>query len=319
MRKKLGMLLKDSVLLNTLYNAGYKVKNKKKFFMVQEQRKSLSLFDYKKLADPIPFYPLEFVKDSNFYGQNYWIKNYTGLSHINAAIEHGLYYGDYIPYTSYCKTVTKILTFSAVRERVLKKTNKPVIAIGPYIHYVPYLLGEEDFLNIKKQYGKILLFFPKHTTREGGQKFSIETIIDALKNIAVQYGFQSVFVCMYYYDILHSNFASLYEHAGFKVVTAGHQLDLNFLPRLKSIISLADYTVSNAIGTHTGYCIYMGKVHSIINPINYLDMPQDFIEITKAFLPFSSTIEKKQYDMVAKYWGIDLLKKPEELKLLLEK
>ena len=230
-----------------------------------------------------------------------------------------IYYGDYIPYTSYCKTVTKILTFSAVRERVLKKTNKPVIAIGPYIHYVPYLLGEEDFLNIKKQYGKILLFFPKHTTREGGQKFSIETIIDALKNIAVQYGFQSVFVCMYYYDILHSNFASLYEHAGFKVVTAGHQLDLNFLPRLKSIISLADYTVSNAIGTHTGYCIYMGKVHSIINPINYLDMPQDFIEITKAFLPFSSTIEKKQYDMVAKYWGIDLLKKPEELKLLLEK
>ena len=319
MRRKLGMLLKDSVLLNTLYNAGYKVKNKKKFFTAQEQRKCLSIFDYKKLVEPIPFYPLEFVKDSNFYGQNYWIKKYTGLSHINASIEHGLYYGDYIPYASYCKTVTKILTFSSTREQVLKKLNKPIITIGPYIHYVPYLLSEEEVLNIKRDYGKILLFFPKHTTKEGGEKFSIETIIDNLKNIKNQYGFHSVFVCMYYYDILHSDFASLYEQAGFKVVTAGHQLDLNFLPRLKSIISLADYTVSNTTGTHTGYCIYMGKVHSIINPIDYSDMPQDFVEITEAFLPFSSKIEKTQYDIVSKYWGFDLLKNPAELRTLLEK
>ena len=45
----------------------------------------------------------------------------------------------------------------------------------------------------------------------------------------------------------------------------------------------------------------MGKVHSIINPIDYSDMPQDFVEITEAFLPFSSKIEKTQYDIVSKY------------------
>ena len=101
----------------------------------------MSIFNYKDLAAPIPYYPLEFVKDSNYYGQNFWLKKYTGLQHIDVSIEHGLYYGDYIPYSSYCKTVKKILTSSLVRKQVLEKLNKPVVTIGPYIHYVPYLLA----------------------------------------------------------------------------------------------------------------------------------------------------------------------------------
>ena len=317
MRKVIGKLLKDSVWMNTLYNLMYKVKNKKSFFAIQENRKNMSIFNCKDLAAPIPYYPLEFVKDSNYYGQNFWIKKYTGLQHIDVSIEHGLYYGDYIPYSSYCKTVKKILTSSLVRKKVLEKLNKPVVTIGPYIHYVPYLLAESEVQAIRETYGRILLFLPTHTTREGGRKYDAETNVGMLKAFAKENGFTSVFVCMYYYDILHSDLATVYEQAGFNVVTAGHRLDLNFLCRLKSIIGLADYTISNFVGTHVGYCIYLKKPHWIMNPVDFSAMPKDFVEITEAFLSFSDVITQKQYDVVAKYWGFDQLKTSEDLRELL--
>ena len=317
MRKVIGKLLKDSVWMNTLYNLMYKVKNKKSFFAIQENRKNMSIFNCKDLAAPIPYYPLEFVKDSNYYGQNFWIKKYTGLQHIDVSIEHGLYYGDYIPYSSYCKTVKKILTSSLVRKQVLEKLNKPVVTIGPYIHYVPYLLAESEVQAIREKNGRILLFLPTHTTREGGRKYDAETNVGMLKAFAKENGFTSVFVCMYYYDILHSDLATVYEQAGFKVVTAGHRLDLNFLCRLKSIIGLADYTISNFVGTHVGYCIYLKKPHWIMNPVDFSGMPKDFVEITEAFLSFSNTITQEQYDVVAKYWGFDQLKTLEDLRELL--
>ena len=42
-----------------------------------------------------------------------------------------------------------------------------------------------------------------------------------------------------------------YTHLGFKVTTAGHQLDINFLNRLKTIILLSDYTCSNSCLLYT--------------------------------------------------------------------
>ena len=317
-RNKLGQLLKNSVQLNSLYNIFYKVTNKRTFFAEQKKRKTLSIFNYQELATPIPYYPLEFVKDSNFYGQNYWVKEFTGLKSINASTEHGLYYGDYIPYSSYCKTIKKIITFSLVRKNVLEKLQKPVVVIGPYIHYVPTLLTTDQISKIRSEYGKILLFFPTHSTREGGRTYSVQAYIKDLKAFAQKKGFYSIFVCMYYYDILHTKLAEYYEEAGFKIVTAGHQLDLNFLPRLKSIISLADYTVSNAVGTHVGYCVYMSKPHWVINPVsNSSEVPQDFREITDVFSIYSDKITNHQYSTVEKYWGLDQVKTPEELHKLL--
>ena len=203
-RNKLGQLLKNSVQLNSLYNIFYKVINKRTFFAEQKKRKTLSIFNYQELATPIPYYPLEFVKDSNFYGQNYWVKEFTGLKSINASTEHGLYYGDYIPYSSYCKTIKKIITFSLVRKNVLEKLQKPVVVIGPYIHYVPTLLTTDQISKIRSEYGKILLFFPTHSTREGGRTYSVQAYIKDLKAFAQKKGFDSIFVCMYYYDILQA-------------------------------------------------------------------------------------------------------------------
>lgn len=317
-RHRLGRLLKNSMTFNTLYNMGYKVANGRKFFELQEQRKGLSIFDYKNLSAPIPYYPLEFVKDSNFYGHVYQLKRYAGIDKADISIEHGLYYGDYIPYSSYCKTIRRIATSSLVRKQVLEWLGKPVITLGPYIHYTSCLLAEKELRGIKETLGKTLLFFPMHSTNEGSHEFSIGNLVVELEEFAQSHGFDTVLVCMFYYDILHSNYAQDYEQAGFKVVTAGHRLDLNFLPRLKSIISLADYTLANSIGTQTGYCIYMNKPHSIICPVDYSAMPSDFQEITRTFLEYSDGITEQQRAVTFKYWGFDQTRTPEELRKLLQ-
>lgn len=316
-RHGLGRFLKDSVVLNTLYNTYYKTVNHKQFFLIQEERKEMSIFNYEDLSAPIPYYPLEFVKDSNFYGQNYWIKQYAGLDKIDISIEHGLYYGDYIPYSSYCKTVHKIATLSLVRKQILERLGKPVITLGPYIHYAPCLLKEQEVVDIKRKLGKTLLFFPMHTTSEGGHTFNIDETVKIVEKFAENLRFDTILVCMYYYDILNSNHAQSYEKAGFKVVTAGHRLDLNFLPRLKLIISLADYTMANSVGTQTGYCIYLNKPHYIICPKVFSMMPDDFKEITNVFHVYSNNITVEQHNVVSKYWGFNQIKTPESLRLLL--
>ena len=316
----LASALKNSYLLNGLYNTYYRLLNRKKFFEIIERRKKLSIFQYEALAAPILYYPMESVKDSNFYGQSYAIKEYACIRKLGYAIEHGLYYDDYIPYASFARTTQKIITFSLRRKKVLQaRLDKPVIPIGPYIHYAQPLLNAVEIAEIKKKYGKILLFFPSHSCVEGRQLYDVEKMISRLKNICMRGGFETVFVNMYYYDILHTDYAKYYLEAGFKIVTAGHQLDIYFLSRLKSIIELSDYTVSNSVGTHLGYCIWMNKPHYIIDDqiINETN-ERDYKKIGSFFLTYTEQIQPEQYAVVAKYWGFDSVRTSEELKSILK-
>jgi hypothetical protein len=211
------------------------------------------------------------VKDGNLYGIGCVIKQYAAVSNmpISYAFEHGLYFGEYVPVASYYRTTKSIITFSDHRKNIIQsKLDKHVIAIGPYIHYANSLLGESEIDNIKKKYGKILLFFFAHGTREGGEYYNVPKIICKLNEIRKEKRFDSVFVCMYYYDLLNTCFAQMFTKANFEIITAGHVYDINFLARLKSIIGLADYVVTNdVVGTSLGYCVYMKKPCFIIHDI----------------------------------------------------
>ena len=141
------------ILASALKNTYYRLLNRKKFFEIIERRKKLSIFQYEALAAPILYYPMESVKDSNFYGQSYAIKEYACIRKLGYAIEHGLYYDDYIPYASFARTTQKIITFSLRRKKVLQaRLDKPVIPIGPYIHYAQPLLNAVEIAEIKKKY-----------------------------------------------------------------------------------------------------------------------------------------------------------------------
>ena len=88
---------------------------------------------------------------------------------------------------------------------------------------------------------------------------------------------------------------------------------------MKSIIELSDYTVSNSVGTHLGYCIWMNKPHYIIDDqiINETN-ERDYKKIGSFFLTYTEQIQPEQYAVVAKYWGFDSVRTSEELKSILK-
>ena len=324
-------IFKNSFLLCYLYNLCYKVANRKKFYREIQRRENLSLFDYHALAQPIPFYPIEPVKDANLYGHAAAIKQYvetwraTSLRCATSlpgwALEHGLYYGDDVLLATFCRTTRKLITLSEHRKKVIQaKVSKPVVAIGPYIHYATPLPDVETWRATSLHpAGRTLLFFPSHSCTSGDQQYDPARTVAALKNLSKEKNFQTVIVCMYYYDILHFGYAQHYENAGFKVTTAGHRWDTNFLRRLKTIIALSDCTVSNAVGTHVGYCLYMGKPHCIFDPVTADDNygKPDYMEIQEAFLTWHDAITPEQHAVVARYWGFNDVRTPEELNILL--
>ncbi len=312
--------LKDSVLLSKLYNTYFRVKNKKKFLDAVSERSKMNIFDIEKLAAELPYYPIEEVKDSNFYGYAYHIKKYAGIEKLCFSLEHGLYNDEYISPHNYLKTTKGILTFNQTRcDLLIEKTNKPSYAIGPYIHYANSLLNDDEIMSYKKELGKVLLFFPSHSTGELTAEYNDDAVINEVKQFAKEHGFDTVLVNLFYYDVLYKNYADAYRNAGFKLSTAGHRYDLNFVSRLKSIIMLSDYVVGNDFGTNIGYCIYLNKPFYILKN-NMLDGKKGmFRQIGDIFTSYSESITKEQYDMCAKYWGFNSIKNKEELKSIINK
>ena len=335
-RELLIYVLKSNNASLNLYNNYYKLKNKHKFFYEVNKRKEISIFAYSELSKPLPFYPSEKIKDSNFYGHIHSLKKYSNTCKITHSIEHGLYLGNYVPKATFLKTTKSILTFSENRKRHLLVNNvkKPIYPIGPYIHYADSILEREKIKELKEELGNTLLVFPSHSIDNVNVKFNVEGFISEILKVSKNY--QTVMVCLYYKDILDKRFLASYKKYGFKIVTAGHFYDLNFISRLKSIILLSDFTMSNSVGTHTGYCIYLNKPHYIYNQdVSYVDnkersyvdirdesqlmsLENEKKEIISEFSKLYTEITDSQRYVIDKYWGLSSTKSPDEIQQLLE-
>jgi hypothetical protein len=128
--------------------------------------------------------------------------------------------------------------------------------------------------------------------------------------------------------------AKPYREHGFECTTAGHMYDNKFLPRLRSIIELADVTVSNTCGGQLGYCVGLGKPHVLLQ----IDKPRHvapsdvlkrdvnstlannkyFRRINELFSHWSDELTAEQSETVADYWGFDLKRTPDELRMMLQ-
>lgn len=331
-KKKLVKLLKSSNILVKTHNIFFRLINKSEYFQQIEKRRYKSLFSYKELSKDLPFYPIAKTKDTNFYGHYYWLKKYTNLESFEYSIEHGLYLGSHVPYSSYLNSTKRIITFSKNREYHLKNAgiDKPILKIGPYIHYVNSLLSDFEMKQLKANYGKILTVFPSHSIEGSNVRVNQKKILKKIKHLSAD--FDNVFICTYYKDIQEDRNIKSYEDQGYKIITAGHKYDLNFISRLKSIIELSDFTMSNTVGTHTGYCIYLNKPHYIFNQeISFTDergqkskeyRTEDEIqqlilekeEIADAFKYYKFEITKNQRKVVDKYWGISEILSPVQLR-----
>jgi len=290
-----------------------------------EVRREIDLFDYKKLATDLPIGLSHPIIDNNLYGLHEVLCNYGNLKTVRHKVffEHGMIFGSLVQPHAITSFANEILTFSVYREDYIKKHGKKVIKIGPYIHYAEPLIDDLKNEELKKQLGKVLLVFPSHSIKSLKKEFDFKAFLTRIHEC--RKGFDNVLVCLYWKDVQLGH-GKVYEDAGFRVVTAGHFYDKYFLSRLKTIIELSDMTMSNDIGTHLGYCVYLKKPHYIfgqdvkLEVLNeekmkaeisqrseedwkaYYDVKHAFID---AFSTFECSLNEKQNAIVAELWGVD--------------
>lgn len=295
------------------------------------------VFDYKLILNNKYHKCSECYNGNFFYGNSCNLKNYASYrKSIKACIEHGVYFGNYVnEKESSDSGLPAIITYSNNRKSHLRKvTNKPIFVIGPYIYYANSLYTNEEINKIKSKFGKTLLVFPSHSIDRVKAEFDIESFVKKIINFKDDKEFKTVLICLYWKDIELGR-DKIYKDYGFTVVTAGYREDPDFLSRLKTFINISDYTISNNVGTHIGYCIALDKPHTIIEQkteycgvtsrdfeaaINSSVIKSSLVEkneVKNAFNIYNDFITDEQRVICNKYWGLDKVKNNQQLNFIL--
>jgi hypothetical protein len=287
-------------------------------------------FDYKKLVN------LHFLEPKGFnavchYGTYKCVAKLTNrkFNFITDYVEHSVNFitePEMMKYAGYYNrpTIRRIYAMSESNVSVYNQCiaqeylKSKVIATGPYILGAEFFESPPELAAIKQKYGRILLVYPHHSVDDAKTKFDVDEFIAAIKKYKEEFRFDSVFICLYWLDILNHQDETYKQH-GFVIVTAGHRSDPHFISRTKDLIYLADHTMSNFIGSYVGYSIVMGKPHFMYNQhtqYTYVNgqengkekvPPQSFQEAQKtfqqAFGTFTDRITPEQKKWVEKYWG----------------
>lgn len=283
----------------------------------------------------VPFHP---NPESNLYGHIEVLKKYIKDNGklLNVHIQHGVILGNLVQDIMKDSFASTIVTYSDKRKEIIEKaTGKRTVAIGPYIKYAQNRLSEEKFDAIKKELGKTLLVFPAHSSVDRTQvNFDQLSLIEKINTVKKNHNINTVFVNLFYADCTKEAIA-FYENEGFKVCSAGYWLSKNFVSNLRTIIELSDFTMSNRMGTHIGYCISLGKPHFVfkqdhsedfIGSKGFEDLQQvieneyltdlDTQRIESAFIEEKFEITDEHLAIVREYWG-DNFYTPDELHSLL--
>lgn len=209
-------------------------------------------------------------------------------------------------------------------------SNPDVYAIGSAFFYAQSLLNKRDLDQERKRLGKNLLAFPMHSQGCVDTKYDPSKFLNVL--LEERSRFDTVRVCMYWKDILKGSHL-FFKDAGFEVVCNGHIFDSNFLCRQKTLFELADATISNGVGSHIGYSVFMGKPHWLIDDeyeyvnsqrggdakdLTDVSMKDNYQRVKAAFLDNTDyDITKQQQDIIDEFWGVSDMKNPDELRELL--
>lgn len=300
-----------------------------------EKRAKLDLFDYKGIAQPLPKCYYEINTDNNCFGIGWSLRQYAGVKkdYCNALVEHGYFFGKYVQDMEKVTFSKRLLTFGDVRKAHIEAEvkNKEVIPIGPYIHYAPDYYNDARLNAEKEKLGRVLLVFFSHSGTGCSVSFDMDYIVSKINS--VKKDFDTVVVSLFWSDINEEIEGRLLQE-GYKIFSAGHRYDYHFLSRLKSMIKLSDMTMSNFVGTHIGYCTYLGKGHWIVkqkitekaltgkgagvvaldeqmaqDPDNQKEM-NDFYE---AFAEYSVVLTESQKAVTSKYYGFEHIKNPKEV------
>lgn len=282
-------------------------------------RSKMNLTDIYRLSKHIQvFSPFtnEINPANDWYGHANIFKKYLGLPQsyqFKFIIEHGTYPTEQVSEVELEPKLSTYLTYSNYRVGILKRYRDHAFSIGPFIHYAPAFYSKEKIISEKKRLGKNILVFPAHSLNYIIHKFDNNWFMQNVKKIAKD--FDNIRICLYWADI-QLGIHKYYQNLGFECITAGHILDPNFLPRLKTIIETSDLTISNDVGTHVGYSVYLDKPHIIFHKVpkikgnkKWTNIQFDYWssspyqELLKEFTKVNYKITPAQRKVVNQYYG----------------
>ncbi len=305
-----------------------------------EKRAKCDLFDYHAIAQPLPKCYYELCTDNNSFGIGWSIRKYVGSkkNYINAFIEHGYFFGTYVQEVEKITFAKKILTFGDVRKGHVRPVvnNKEVIPIGPYVHYAPDYYDEKRFAEEKAKLGKTLLVFFSHSGTGERVSFDLDALIEKINGIRKD--FKTVVVSLFWSDI-NPEIEKRLKDEGYLIFSSGHRYDYYFLSRQKTMIQLADVTMSNFVSTHVAYCSSLNKPHWIIRQeIDFKALNakgatnvaigqkiakenesiKEQEELYQAFAEFSTVLTERQRAVCDKYFGLSYMRTVEEMREILQ-
>lgn len=335
-KDRIKRLTASNPLLEQLMFRYYRVRNGAAVERELARRAQLDLFDLEALAAPLPYGPEERVIDNNLYGYASHLKHYAGIKQdLKAYMEHGLFLGGIIHPDQFHWHFSRFITMSSARKALLEERfpEKATIAIGPYIHYAQSILESKEQEKLKKQLGKTLLVYPFHSMKNVEAGFNEPDLIRRIKEVARD--FDTVLISLFYLDAYRKDTVAAYEAEGFKVITAGHRYDRHFVARQRCHIELADLTMSNGMGTQTGFCVYLNKPHYIYQQqIEQKAHNQKELKRFKAggsagsvrervaqeraffsglFAELRDDLSAEQKEVTADFWGFDQIKQVPEI------
>lgn len=265
-----------------------------------------------------------FCTTNYYYGHEYWMKKYCGYTKfIYGMIEHGLYFGDNRSKVGFEEEwdLGSILTFGDSRIELLKELypDYNIIGVGPRIHYAD--IDKRYYNELKSRIdssSRTLALYPEHCTHDEISDYSVKKFIEKAYDLAREVKAKNILLSLHPADFA-KGVDKLFEEDGKNlIIVSGGSNQINFLPRLKAIMSLADLIFTNAIGTHVGYGVYMKK------PI-VIDLESNMNNYTLAFekeqKDFSSIFNgshplllmQEQIDVCDHYFGYRYIKTPEDL------
>lgn len=305
-----------------------------------QQREGLALTDVEKLSEDIPACYLSSIStnidEPNFYGGYQVLRDYAGLNHLllpprNITIQHG-YVFEILSWEKEKLEKINFVWSKAVLDMFKQySSNDNIFSIGAPFFYANSILDKDTIISEKKRLGKNLLAFPMHSSHNVDTNYDPHTFINILKEERKH--FDTVRVCLYWKDLLRGE-ADIYLKSGFECVSCGHIFDVNFLKRQKALFEICDASISNGVGSHIGYSIFMKKPHKLIDDIySFVDKQghdgaelaevhrkKNFLSVKKAFLDNQDyIITPEQIKCVDKFWGISEIKTPSEIRDLLLK
>lgn len=304
-----------------------------------EFRANLSLNEIDALADEIPIKWMKTLSydfcESLYYGALPTLLRYARLDNFHMTppkfgVQHG-YVFEICTWEKSKLELRNLVWSKKMVDMYHELTSNPYIyAIGAPFFYADSLLSKEQLIAEKKRLGKNLLAFPMHSQSNVDTNFDPNLFLNILAKEKEK--FDSIRICMYWKDILRGGH-KIFEDAGYEVVCNGHIYDMNFLRRQRSLFEISDATISNGVGSHIGYSIFLNKPHWLIDDsyqyinskkggdakdLESVTKKDNFKRVKNAFLDNDDYyISEDQRNIVDEFWGISDILSPDELKRIL--